>query len=499
MGRGGFLEPDWDRALIWHLPCSSSSEDPEVTECTCSRRGGSLSTSSCSEFRKAFCIGHKLQLGTAARMSKGCRPQVQHSVTEDAFCETHLEPLELFCDDDQVTLCSKGLRAQDHKHHTVYDLQVAAEKYRKLFQEVLNLLREKVEVAKSILADEQERMKMIQEEEQNFKEVIESEYRIRFQLLREENEMIFLRLRESKFDLNLREANENQLMRLATELEEKSQEMLQRLDSWVRENTNKLKESETEVSEHLCSLQELTTELQKKCGHPAAALLQNARYCLERNESLLLQSLVPARITDLCLCQIKRRTKILTVHQKHITLDPNTAHPCLALSEDLRTVRFRNIQQDVPGNPGTFDFSASVLGAESFHSGKHYWEVAVAKASQWQLGVYGDYSAAKKDNVPEALPDKFLLIGSMMGPDYTFWVFPPLKRVCLQKEMRKVGVFLDYEHGHISFYNVTERSLIYNFSRLSFQGAVRPLFSLCIPNGDMNSDSLTICPPHVPS
>ncbi|XP_010618099.1 probable E3 ubiquitin-protein ligase TRIML2 isoform X2 [Fukomys damarensis] len=434
MGRGGFLEPDWDRALIWHLPCSSSSEDPEVTECTCSRRGGSLSTSSCSEFRKAFCIGHKLQLGTAARMSKGCRPQVQHSVTEDAFCETHLEPLELFCDDDQVTLCSKGLRAQDHKHHTVYDLQVAAEKYRKLFQEVLNLLREKVEVAKSILADEQERMKMIQ-----------------------------------------------------------------RLDSWVRENTNKLKESETEVSEHLCSLQELTTELQKKCGHPAAALLQNARYCLERNESLLLQSLVPARITDLCLCQIKRRTKILTVHQKHITLDPNTAHPCLALSEDLRTVRFRNIQQDVPGNPGTFDFSASVLGAESFHSGKHYWEVAVAKASQWQLGVYGDYSAAKKDNVPEALPDKFLLIGSMMGPDYTFWVFPPLKRVCLQKEMRKVGVFLDYEHGHISFYNVTERSLIYNFSRLSFQGAVRPLFSLCIPNGDMNSDSLTICPPHVPS
>ncbi|EHB17260.1 Tripartite motif family-like protein 2 [Heterocephalus glaber] len=362
-------------------------------------------------------------------MSKRCRLQLQHSTTEDSYCETHLEPLELFCDDDQVTLCSKCLQAQDHEHHAVYSVQVAAEKYRKLFQEILNLLREKVEVAKSILADEQERMMMIQ-----------------------------------------------------------------RLDSWGRENMNKLKESEAKVSEHLCSLRELTTELEKQCGHPAAALLQNARYCLERNESLLLQSLVPARITHLSLCQIKRMTKMLTVHRKHITLDPKTAHPCLAFSEDLRTVRFGNIQQDVPGNPGRFDFSASVLGAESFSSGKHYWEVAVDKATQWQLGVYRDCSADNKDNMPEASPDKFLLIGSMMGPDYTFWVFPPLKKIHLQKEMQKVGVFLDYENGHISFYNVTKRSLLYNFSRLGFQGALRPLFSLCIPNGDINSDSLTICP-----
>ncbi|XP_004853157.1 probable E3 ubiquitin-protein ligase TRIML2 [Heterocephalus glaber] len=427
-------------------------------------------------------------------MSKRCRLQLQHSTTEDSYCETHLEPLELFCDDDQVTLCSKCLQAQDHEHHAVYSVQVAAEKYRKLFQEILNLLREKVEVAKSILADEQERMMMIQEEQRNFKVIIESEYRIKFQLLREENEMKFLRLQGCKFDLNMREANQNHLMRLATEVEEKSQKMLQRLDSWGRENMNKLKESEAKVSEHLCSLRELTTELEKQCGHPAAALLQNARYCLERNESLLLQSLVPARITHLSLCQIKRMTKMLTVHRKHITLDPKTAHPCLAFSEDLRTVRFGNIQQDVPGNPGRFDFSASVLGAESFSSGKHYWEVAVDKATQWQLGVYRDCSADNKDNMPEASPDKFLLIGSMMGPDYTFWVFPPLKKIHLQKEMQKVGVFLDYENGHISFYNVTKRSLLYNFSRLGFQGALRPLFSLCIPNGDINSDSLTICP-----
>ncbi|KAM6149602.1 putative E3 ubiquitin-protein ligase TRIML2 [Erethizon dorsatum] len=430
-------------------------------------------------------------------MSKRLRLQLQHSTTEDAYCTAHLEPLELFCDDDQVTLCSKCLLSQEHECHVVHGIQVAAEKYRKLFQEILKPLREKVEVAESILADEQERMIMIQEEERNFKEIIESEYRISFRLLQEENEMNFLRLQGCKFDLNLREANQNQLMRFATELEEKSQEMLQRLESLGKENMNKLKESKVKVSEQLYNLQALTAELEEKCERPAAALLQNARHCLERSESLLLQSLVPAHVTDLSSCQIKRMSKMLTVHQRHITLDPETAHSCLAFSEDLRTVRFGNTQQDVPGNPRSFDFGASVLGVESFSSGKHYWEVAVDKAAQWQLGVYRD--PTDEDNVPEDSPDKFLLIGSMMGTDPTFWVFPPLEKVCLQKEMRKVGVFLDYEYGHISFYNVTERSLIYNFSHLSFQGALKPLFSLCIPHGDMNSDSLTICPPCVPS
>ncbi|XP_013370258.1 PREDICTED: probable E3 ubiquitin-protein ligase TRIML2 [Chinchilla lanigera] len=274
--------------------------------------------------------------------------------------------------------------------------------------------------------------------------------------------------------------------------------LLQRLDSLARENMNRLKENEAKVSQQLCSLRKLTAEVEEKCGRPAAALLQNARHCLERTESLLLQPLVPARITDLSSCQIKRRSKMLTVHQRQITLDPETAHPCLAFSEDLRTVRLRNAQQDVPGRPGRFDFSASVQGAEGFSSGKHYWEVAVGKAARWQLGVCGD-STGNQDQVLGASPDKFLLMGAVMGAEYTFWVFPPLKKVCLQKEMQKVGVFVDYEFGHISFYNVTEGALIYNFSCLCFQGALRPLFALCIPNGDMNSDSLTLCPPCVPS
>ncbi|XP_058291830.1 probable E3 ubiquitin-protein ligase TRIML2 isoform X2 [Hylobates moloch] len=431
-------------------------------------------------------------------MSKRLSPRLQHNVTEDAYCETHLEPARLFCDVDQITLCSKCCQSQEHKHHMVCRIQEAAENYRKLFQEILNTSREKLEAAKSILTDERERMAMIQEEEQNFKKMIESEYSMRLRLLNEECEQNLQRQQECVSDLNLREALQNQVINLATELEEVFQEMLQRLGHVGRENMKKLKESEARVSKQICSLRKLIVELERKCGEGALALLKNAKYSLERSKSLLLEHLEPAHITDLSLCHIRGLSSMFRVLQRHLTLDPETAHPCLALSEDLRTMRLRHGQQEGAGNPERLDFSAMVLAAESFTSGRHYWEVDVEKATRWQVGIYHG-SADTTGSTARASGEKVLLTGSVMGTEWTLWVFPPLKRLFLEKKLDTVGVFLDYEHGQISFYNVTEMSLIYNFSHCAFQGALRPVFSLCIPNGDASPDSLTISPQRGPS
>ncbi|XP_012892739.1 PREDICTED: probable E3 ubiquitin-protein ligase TRIML2, partial [Dipodomys ordii] len=91
--------------------------------------------------------------------------------------------------------------------------------------------------------------------------------------------------------------------------------LLRRLSCLTRENMTKLKESEARVSEQQCSLQRIITELEKECKEPASSLLQNARYNLERSESLLLQCLKSAHITDLSSCQIKGMSKMLAVFQ----------------------------------------------------------------------------------------------------------------------------------------------------------------------------------------
>ncbi|KAM9670586.1 LOW QUALITY PROTEIN: putative E3 ubiquitin-protein ligase TRIML2 [Dama dama] len=453
-------------------------------------------------------------------MSKRPRSQLEQDIPGGVRRETRPQPPQMFRCGDRMAVCDQSLPPQEHGSPVVVnEVPEAAENYRKLFQEMLDTLKEKLEAAKIILADEQERMVMMQKEEQNFKEMIESEYSIRIRLMTEEIRMN-LRSLQGRVNLDLRQTSQNQLMEFSSKLKEKFQETLQAI-KWVfkemvelaskrkcqllnsnketlqrlnllgRENMKKLKESEVRLSEQICSLQQITVELEEKCRQPSSVLLQNAKYALERSESLLHQFLQPAQITDLSVCQITGMSKMLKVLQRPITFDPKTAHPYLVLSEDLRSVRLGNVQRGVPGHPERFDFSATVLGVQSFTSGRHYWEVDVGKAAQWQLGVY------RSSAVRNSSGNKVLLTGSLMGTDHTFWAFPPFKRVSFRERVHRVGVFLDYEYEQISFYDAAKGSLIYNFSYLAFQGALRPIFSLSISSGGVNSDSPTICLPHV--
>ncbi|XP_074872851.1 E3 ubiquitin-protein ligase TRIM58-like [Carettochelys insculpta] len=68
-----------------------------------------------------------------------------------------------------------------------------------------------------------------------------------------------------------------------------------------------------------------------------------------------------------------------------VTLDRATAHPRLDLSRDGKSVRHTGTRQDLPENP------ACVFGSPGFTSGRHYWEVEGPK----RIGVYLDYETGK--------------------------------------------------------------------------------------------------------
>ncbi|NXY79971.1 BT2A1 protein, partial [Glareola pratincola] len=74
-----------------------------------------------------------------------------------------------------------------------------------------------------------------------------------------------------------------------------------------------------------------------------------------------------------------------------VTLDPNTAHSQLVLSEDLRCVRRDFEQLDLPDTPERFYSRCCVLGREGFWEGRHCWEVEVEGEvggdSWWAVGV----------------------------------------------------------------------------------------------------------------
>ncbi|MGH0177603.1 UNVERIFIED_CONTAM: hypothetical protein FKN15_074885 [Acipenser sinensis] len=101
-----------------------------------------------------------------------------------------------------------------------------------------------------------------------------------------------------------------------------------------------------------------------------------------------------------------------------VTLDPDTAQPWLTLSAEGKQVRVGETRQCLPDTPERFNRWLCVLGREGFTSGRRYWQVQT-----------------------------------------------PLP---LSLKPQKLGVYLDYEEGQLSFYNVETRSHIYTFTDMEF-------------------------------
>uniref|UniRef100_A0A7N5JBW8 Butyrophilin subfamily 1 member A1 n=1 Tax=Ailuropoda melanoleuca TaxID=9646 RepID=A0A7N5JBW8_AILME len=162
-----------------------------------------------------------------------------------------------------------------------------------------------------------------------------------------------------------------------------------------------------------------------------------------------------------------------------VTLDPESAHPRLAVSDENTSVTWKDTTE------GTEEETCSVLGHDGITSGCCYWEVEIRNGgkSDWVLGVCrGD---VERKGWYVELPKKgFWVVGKY---DDKFCALLETE-VSLGKVPHRVGVFLDLKEGDVSFYNMADGSHMFSFSLASSSGALFPYFRL--KPGDV---SLTIC------
>uniref|UniRef100_A0A8C4XE88 Uncharacterized protein n=1 Tax=Erpetoichthys calabaricus TaxID=27687 RepID=A0A8C4XE88_ERPCA len=173
----------------------------------------------------------------------------------------------------------------------------------------------------------------------------------------------------------------------------------------------------------------------------------------------------------------------------HLTLDPHTASPSLTLSADGKEVCYGDAEQEIPDNPLRFDIFFSVLSKEGFTSGRHYWEVKVGEKTDWILGVVRE-SINRKGDIELCPQNGYWTVSLCYGSGY--WAFTsPSTFLALNIKPRKVGVFLDYEEGQLSFYNLELRCHLYTFIA-NFTKKLYPYLCPFIVYDDKNSAPLII-------
>ncbi|XP_049438702.1 NLR family CARD domain-containing protein 3-like isoform X3 [Epinephelus fuscoguttatus] len=178
----------------------------------------------------------------------------------------------------------------------------------------------------------------------------------------------------------------------------------------------------------------------------------------------------------------------LKKYARKLTLDPNTAHRKLILSDNNRKVTVGKETQSYPDDPERFDYWKQVLCTRGLN-GRCYWEV------EWKGHVYiavaykGIKRRGNSDDCCLGMNDQSW---SLSCSDSAYSVLHSNRRVSIPvPPTKKVGVYLDWHAGTLSFYGVSTDKLthIYTFYT-TFTEPVYPAFRIRM---DSSNSSMSLC------
>ncbi|XP_029963143.1 E3 ubiquitin-protein ligase TRIM21-like [Salarias fasciatus] len=392
---------------------------------------------------------------------------------EGRMCLKHHQPLELFCQREQTCVCIL-CTVLEHRNHEFVPLSEECEGKKK-------------ELRKT----EAEMQQMIQERRVKIKEIRECVKMSKAAADREKAEgvEVFTALKECV------ERGLKQLMERMEEEEEAREKQAEGLIRDLEEEICELMKRSSEVEQlflsedHLHLLQGFAS---LKAAPPTKDWTQvSVRPSYEGTvvrAVAQLEETLSKEMKKLFEADLKRKQQFAV----DVTLDPDTAHPDLILSDDGKQVNHGDVEKNLPDNPERFDYCVCVLGKQSFSSGKFYFEVQVKGKTEWTLGVSKE-SISRKGEFTVTPDDGFWVIWLRNGNEYSALQGSAMS-LSLSSAPEKVGVFVDYEEGLVSFYDVAAAALIYSFTGCCFTDKLLPYFSPCFNDSGKNSAPLIICP-----
>ncbi|XP_073720605.1 E3 ubiquitin/ISG15 ligase TRIM25-like isoform X2 [Misgurnus anguillicaudatus] len=447
---------------------------PEDVKCDVCTERKYKAIKSCLVCLESYCQTHFKQ-HEAFRTGKKHKVIDVTGRLQEMICSQHDKLIEVYCRADQRCICY--LCAMDeHKNHDT--VSAAAERTEK----------------QRLLEDKQRKLhQRIQEKEKKLQDLRESVkiHTISAQTAVDDTERIFTQLIRS---IERRRSEVIQLIRdqektAVSRAEDLLKKLKQEIDDLRRRNDEmeKLSQTKDHIS-FLQSFQSLSSSSGSSDNITVSSLLsfddvmksvtklkeKMEDFCKEEIEKISKKEMIP---TD----EPKIRAEFLKYFR--LSLDPNTAHRWIRLSEENTAATGTDTDQPYPDHPDRFDGWVQVLCKESL-CGRCYWEI------EWSSCVFISVSY-------KSISRKGKGLESLFGRNDQSWSLFCCPSGCsfvhnnietdLPVVSSKIGVYVDHSSGSLSFYSVSDTMTLIHRVNTTFTKPLYPGFYL------YNSSTVKLC------
>ncbi|XP_017325503.1 E3 ubiquitin-protein ligase TRIM35 isoform X1 [Ictalurus punctatus] len=378
------------------------------------------------------------------------------SSASETVCSLRSE--KLFSLDDKHSVCVINQDSEKLKEHKICPTNETVTDCKEELKTALKLLQEKLKIFKDCNLNWSRTAEHIKIQAQHTERHIKEEFEKFHQFLRDEEAVRIAALREEE--------------------EQKSQMMKEKIEN---------------LSRDISSLSDTIRVIEEEMRAEDVSFLQNYEATVKRAQCTMQD---PEELSGALIHVAKHLANLKfrvwekmqdIVQYTPVTLDPNTAHSNLIVSDDLTTVRRNVKEQELPDNQERFDKFECILCSEGFNSGTHCWDVEVGGCKQWSLGVMTE-SAQKKGDIFNRIGIWFMWFKN--GKHAVCSTPHPTTPISIPQELERIRVQLDWERGKLSLSNPITNTHIYTFTH-TFTEKLRPFLA-----DTYKENSLKILPLH---
>ncbi|XP_039608513.1 tripartite motif-containing protein 16-like [Polypterus senegalus] len=397
---------------------------------------------------------------------------------KEKLCEKHQKSLEIFCKTDEMCICLMCV-VTGHKNHEMVELETEREEKQKQLEATLSDIKRRLEEKEKTL---KKTRRVMDEMKMSVKRDVE------------ENEKRFTAL------IRCIEKAQRKLTERIKEQEKREVEKAEGVMEQLEKEIEELKRREAELKElsetkdHLQFLQTFSSH----CGLPADGDLLSFTVTTDFSSENLRNELSGLKKSLEKISQWVIMTRTPSAHEAPVfalqppepqsrddflkyfcplTLDINTAHRVLLLSEGNKKVTGEEKVATYPDHPDRFDFWPQVLCTEALTGTRCYWEVECSGHCV-MIGV-AYKGVNRKGKGRECLLGNNKKSWSLQWSHSQCFVCHNIKETVISGPYSpRIGVYLDWSAGSLSFYSISHTMTLLHRFNTSFTEPLYPGFCL---------------------